>query len=231
MNVSSTNFIPQATYPNPVQQPQDEHADPTDKAAEKSPKNSEPPTSAGANAARTEPSQQELKHIKELKQRDQEVRTHEAAHRAAAGPYVRNGTSYTYQRGPDGVNYAIGGEVDIDTSHENGDPEANLKKAETIRAAALAPAQPSNQDYAVAAKAAAMEAKAKAELQEQRNASEAAPGIAENENASESGDDEENSSEAAVIVPERQSQNINRYQQVAAISGEQTAETFLNLVV
>lgn len=101
--------------------------------------------------------------VEELKARDREVRAHEAAHMSAAGSLARGGPSYTYQRGPDGVSYAIGGEVQIDLSPVPGDPEASARKAQQIRAAALAPAQPSAQDYAVAAQAAQMAAAARRE--------------------------------------------------------------------
>lgn len=98
--------------------------------------------------------------IEELKARDREVRAHEAAHKSAAGSLARGAPSYSFQRGPDGVNYAIGGEVQIDLSPVPGNPAATLRKAQQIRAAALAPAQPSAQDYAVAAEAARMAAEA-----------------------------------------------------------------------
>lgn len=108
----------------------------------------------------------EQQQIQELKTRDREVRAHEAAHKAAAGPHARGGASYTYQRGPDGVRYAIGGEVSISLSPIEGDPEATMRKAQQIRAAALAPAEPSAQDYAVAAQAAQMVLQAQAEAAE-----------------------------------------------------------------
>lgn len=50
----------------------------------------------------------------------------------------------------------------IDTS-SGSNPEETLRKAQIIRAAALAPAEPSGQDRAVAAKASQMEAQARAE--------------------------------------------------------------------
>lgn len=108
----------------------------------------------------------EQQQIQELKTRDREVRAHEAAHKAAAGPHARGGASYTYQRGPDGVRYAIGGEVSISLSPIEGDPEATMRKAQQIRAAALAPAEPSAQDYAVAARAAQMALQAQTEAAE-----------------------------------------------------------------
>lgn len=109
----------------------------------------------------------EREQIQELAARDREVRAHEQAHAAVAGQYAK-GTSYTYQRGPDGVSYAIGGEVQIDTSPISGDPEATLRKAQQLRRAANAPADPSSQDARVAALAAQMELQARAELNEKR---------------------------------------------------------------
>jgi hypothetical protein len=109
-------------------------------------------------------SEGDLKVIRELKQRDSEVRAHEAAHLAAAGGIATSGASFSYQQGPDGSRYAIGGEVSIDTSPVSGDPAATIRKADTIRRAALAPAQPSGPDLAAAASATAMAAQAQAEL-------------------------------------------------------------------
>lgn len=109
-------------------------------------------------------SEAELKVVSELKQRDAEVKAHEAAHLAAAGGIARGGASFSYQQGPDGVRYAIGGEVNIDTSAVSGNPTATLLKADTIRRAALAPAEPSGQDLQVAASATALAAQAQAEL-------------------------------------------------------------------
>jgi hypothetical protein len=100
------------------------------------------------NPARAETAQQELSpddqaRIDQLKARDLEVRQHEQAHLAAAGGLATSGASYTYQRGPNGVNYAVGGEVNIDTSPGR-TPEETLDKARRIQAAALAPAEPSS---------------------------------------------------------------------------------------
>lgn len=100
--------------------------------------------------------------VKKLKARDREVRAHEAAH-VAAGAGLAGGATFSYQRGPDGVSYAIGGEVTISTSPGR-TPEETIDKARRIRAAALAPADPSGQDRAIAAAAAAMEREAQTEL-------------------------------------------------------------------
>jgi hypothetical protein len=102
------------------------------------------------------------KEIKTLAARDREVRTHEQAHMAAGGQYAGAAT-YEYQRGPNGVNYAVGGEVPISTSEE-ATPQATLRKAQIIRRAALAPAEPSPQDRRVAAMATQMESAARAEI-------------------------------------------------------------------
>src|SRR5437660_12427756 len=77
---------------------------------------------------------------------------------------ARGGPSYQYQTGPDGKQYAIGGEVSIDTSPVPGDPAATAQKARVVQAAANAPADPSTQDRQVAAQAARMEQQAILEL-------------------------------------------------------------------
>jgi hypothetical protein len=106
-----------------------------------------------------------------LRQRDQEVRLHEHAHLLAAGPYAKGAPSYTYQTGPDGQRYAVGGEVPIDLSAVPGDPQATLQKALMIRRAALAPSDPSATDQAVAAQATALAAQAQQDLREAQNLS------------------------------------------------------------
>ena len=115
----------------------------------------------------TELNEEELKEVQKLKQRDIEVRAHEAAHLAAAGQHAQGGAKFTLKKGPDGKSYAIGGSVSIDTSKE-ADPEATIRKADQIKRAALAPAEPSGQDRSVAAEAAKMKLEAQAELAEVR---------------------------------------------------------------
>ena len=109
-------------------------------------------------------SEAERLQVSELKQRDAEVKAHEAAHLGAAGGLARGGASYEYQKGPDGQNYAVGGEVSIDSAPVEGNPNATITKSQQIRSAALAPANPSAQDHKVAAKASQMEAEARSEL-------------------------------------------------------------------
>jgi hypothetical protein len=107
--------------------------------------------------------------ITELKARDAEVRQHEQAHLRAAGQYATSGASFEYEVAPDGQQYAIGGEVSLDISPVANDPKATIRKAETIKKAALAPAQPSGQDYRVAARADQMKAKAEQELKSEQS--------------------------------------------------------------
>lgn len=112
-------------------------------------------------------SDSEVEQVRELQARDLEVRQHEQAHVAAGGPYVTSGPTYQYQRGPDGKRYAVGGNVGIDVSAED-TPEKTIAKAQVVRQAALAPAEPSAQDLRVAAQASRLEQRARAELSEQQ---------------------------------------------------------------
>jgi len=123
-------------------------------------------------------SEEDLKKIQELKNRDAEVRTHEQAHQSAAGSLSNGATSFDYETGPDGKRYAVGGEVSINVSKVSGDPQATIEKARQIRRAALAPADPSGQDRQVAAQAAAMEIEANKELSSQKQDEESATSIA-----------------------------------------------------
>ena len=116
-----------------------------------------------------EQQQRQEQQVQDLVERDKEVRTHEQAHQSAGGEYASSPT-YQFTQGPDGKRYATGGEVQIDTSVVPGDPAATIAKMQQIRAAALAPAEPSAQDLAVARSAAASEAKARKELMAEQSA-------------------------------------------------------------
>ncbi|WP_052941325.1 putative metalloprotease CJM1_0395 family protein [Chromobacterium subtsugae] len=107
------------------------------------------------------------KEVEDLKARDTDVRRHEAAHQAAGGA-LAGAASFTYQQGPDGKQYAIGGEVPIRLSQGN-TPQETIQNAQTVRAAALAPSDPSGQDRAVAAEASQMEQQARTQLLQQQN--------------------------------------------------------------
>ena len=119
------------------------------------------------NRAPGELSDAEQAQVEQLKDRDREVRAHEQAHAVVGGQYA-GAPSYTYQTGPDNQRYAVGGEVAIDVSPVEGDPEATIDKMSIVIAAALAPAEPSPQDRKVAALAQSQLAQAMAELMSQR---------------------------------------------------------------
>ena len=117
--------------------------------------------SAEEKKPQNELSADEKRLVLDLQSRDAEVRAHEAAHQS--GGAATGGASYTYQKGPDGRMYAIGGEVSI--SYKSGStPQETIANADAVIAAALAPANPSGQDLAVASSANMMKIKAQQQL-------------------------------------------------------------------
>ena len=116
---------------------------------------------------------QEQQLVAQLKLTDRLVRAHEQAHLSAGAGLVRGAASFSMQTGPDDRSYAVGGEVSIDTSPAS-TPQETIAKARQIRAAALAPADPSAQDLHVAALASGMEGEAQVELAAQQRAAAAA---------------------------------------------------------
>jgi hypothetical protein len=90
------------------------------------------------------------KQVQQLKAADQKVRTHEQAHLSAGGGLVRGGASFQTTTGPDGKQYAIGGEVSIDTTVDPKNPDASIAKMQQVKRAAMAPSDPSPQDRSVA---------------------------------------------------------------------------------
>lgn len=108
---------------------------------------------------------EQQRQVAALRATDRKVKSHEQAHMAAGAGLVR-GSSFEYQSGPDNKRYAVAGEVSIDVSPGR-TPDETIAKAQQIRAAALAPADPSTQDRRVAATAGQMEMQARAELAQQ----------------------------------------------------------------
>ena len=106
--------------------------------------------------------------ISALAARDTAVHAHEAAHQAVAGG-LGGGASFSYETGPDGRQYAVGGEVPV-ALRSGRTPQETIANAQTVRSAALAPADPSSQDMAVAAQASQMEAQARQELTQSKPA-------------------------------------------------------------
>jgi hypothetical protein len=126
--------------------------------------------------------------ITKLQMNDLHVRNHEAQHMAVAGAYALGGASYQYTSGPDGRQYAVAGEVKLDASPVRNNPDATIKKAQTVRAAAMAPSDPSGADRAVAASATNMEMVARGELSKKLSegktaANPSSPGLGEKEKA------------------------------------------------
>lgn len=114
-------------------------------------------------------SDEEKVEVSKLKAMDIKVHQHEQAHLSASAGLNVSHASFTYQKGPNGVNYAVAGEVKIDASSGR-TPEETLARAEKIADAALAPADPSAADRSVAAKAQNMAQQARVELMQQGNA-------------------------------------------------------------
>ena len=152
-------------------------------------------------------SQEEQRIVTELQAADTNVRAHEAAHMAAGGG-LTSPASYTYERGPDNKMYAVAGEVGISTGEGN-TPQESLNKAQTIRRAALAPADPSPQDLKVAAQAASMEMSARAQIIQEKMAQNSQN--TNNSNETSAGNSTENS-------------NINSAGNSAVNSAENSAE-------
>ena len=124
----------------------------------------------------------EQREIQRLSRRDREVRAHEQAHAAIGGVYAGS-PAYEYERGPNGVRYAVGGHVNIDVSPVAGDPEQTVRKMMIVRRAALAPAEPSTQDRRVAAQASQIAAQARVEVLRERSESLDVPAGREAESA------------------------------------------------
>ena len=118
-----------------------------------------------ANDARQEKQQlrQDQAIIRNLSAIDRRVKAHEQAHASVGGIYAGS-ANFTYKTGPNGVRYAVGGEVPIDTSAVPGNPQATLRKASQVARAALAPADPSSTDRRIASSAQALATKARFEI-------------------------------------------------------------------
>ncbi|NIY77453.1 hypothetical protein HED22_17510 [Thalassospira sp. HF15] len=108
-------------------------------------------TNQGSTSAKRDLDPAEEAVVNQLRARDSAVRQEEEAHAAAAGPYG-SAPQYTYQIGPDGNAYAIGGHVDVSVS-VSGSAEDRDRALATLQNAALAPNAPSGADMAAFRKA------------------------------------------------------------------------------
>lgn len=100
-----------------------------------------------------------------VQQKYNEIYEHEQAHKRAAGSF---GGSIVIEKDANGI--PTGGHVDILMPTLNKEkPDETIKHADTVIKAAMAPGDPSNQDYKVAAEARAI--KAEAESYQNKNGS------------------------------------------------------------
>ncbi|NLW90171.1 MAG: hypothetical protein GXY34_01025 [Syntrophomonadaceae bacterium] len=93
---------------------------------------------------------------------ERQITAHEQAHKAVAGQYA-GAISYDYETGPDGRRYVVAGDVPINAP-QGRTPEETIRIMERVKRAALAPADPSAQDAAVAARAAQIQQAARSEM-------------------------------------------------------------------
>ncbi|HRE16680.1 MAG TPA: putative metalloprotease CJM1_0395 family protein [Rhodocyclaceae bacterium] len=133
------------------------------RAARDIPKEPDPPTEESSTKVTLELTDDQRRQLEAMAATDRKVRAHEQAHINVGRELVLSGPTYQFETGPDGKNYAVAGEVEIDTSPGK-TPEETVPKAQRIRATALAPPDPSPQDQRVAAIASQMEMDASAEL-------------------------------------------------------------------
>jgi len=104
---------------------------------------------------------QEKAELAKLQSIDSKVRAHEAAHQS--GTAASGGASFTYEKGPNGVMYAVSGEVPV-RMQSGSTPQETITNAQGVISTALAPADPSPQDISIASKARVMLMKAQQEL-------------------------------------------------------------------
>lgn len=94
--------------------------------------------------------------LEALKKRDEHVRGHEANHTGAPGVITIGSPNYSFQIGPDGKPYAVGGKVTLATVGTK-NPTVARERAGALKRAALANGDPSPQDLAAASSARDME--------------------------------------------------------------------------
>ncbi len=149
---------------------------------------------------------------RDMRGRDREVRAHEQAHKNTGGRHA-GAISLSYQKGPDGQQYAVAGSVPIDMSSE-ASPEATIAKMRIVAAAALAPADPSGPDRAIAQAAQAQIIQATADASAERQAE--AEALREDARADEEGGEQSNADAAGVFAA---SDPDNPYNALGAVNG------------
>ncbi|MGB0938560.1 MAG: putative metalloprotease CJM1_0395 family protein [Colwellia sp.] len=119
--------------------------------------------SAELESQREKQNELEQQVIKELEQKDAEIKEHERAHQLLGGGNT-DLPHYNYTTGPDGKRYVTGGAVPVDLSIKEGDPSATISKMVRVKSTALEPNQPSMHDLRVAFSASNIALQAHAEL-------------------------------------------------------------------
>ncbi|MDN4502982.1 putative metalloprotease CJM1_0395 family protein [Alteromonadaceae bacterium BrNp21-10] len=152
------------TYEKPQSQQQQQSANQTDVSKD----NADDPSAGKQDAQEQQRQQAEHQEVSDLKERDVEVRNHEQSHSHVGGKHA-GAPSYEFEVGPDGNRYAVSGEVSIDIS-EASTPEETLNKMQQVKAAALAPNEPSAQDLRVASEATQVANRARAEIAQENSA-------------------------------------------------------------
>jgi hypothetical protein len=125
--------------------------------------------------ARSEPAKpvgeldaEERAELRRLQARDARIRAKEMARLGAAGSLALSGARFRFEVGPDGRQYAVDGEVRVDTAYE-GDPERNLEKARQLQVTALAGPNLMSTDPALSALARRLALMAYADLARREN--------------------------------------------------------------
>ncbi len=101
--------------------------------------------------------------IEDLKNRDKEVRAHEAAHSGDPRLVKIGAAQFDYTIGPDGKAYATGGRVTLSTGNAR-TPEEALSKAEALKKASMSPGEPSSKDFQALNSAIAIEFEARNQI-------------------------------------------------------------------
>jgi hypothetical protein len=104
--------------------------------------------------------------IDDLKRQERDIHAHEEAHYRSSGGKAFT-PQYVYEVGPDGNKYAVKGTTKI-ILEEGKTSEETIKNARTARTAAMAPANPSDQDRKVILETVRMEQKARKKILESK---------------------------------------------------------------
>jgi len=180
--------------------------------------------------ASTKLTEAQQQRIAELQQTDRTVRAHEQAHIAAGHGVVTSGPTYSFTYGPDGKPYATGGEVGIDTSTER-KPEAKIDKGIRIQAAALAPKDPSTEDYQVARVGERMETQGRRDLySEQQQTADEAVQVAERRKEEQSTAQSASSTNTNAVSAANQASKINQVPSTPSISPQSGQTTGQQLI-